>query len=162
MSSDNTVVAMPKRRYEDETETSNQSSLPSINARVGAFLLDYILLLFPLAVTLVLSFYVKRRLMEPAVADFFQYVGYALVISVMIANWVYGYVHYGQSFGKRFIGLRVVRLDGQPINYQTALLRLFGYWLSLLFFGLGLLWLLWDNRHRGWHDMIAKTIVIRD
>lgn len=162
MSSDNIFFTMPKRRYDDDAEPPGQSSLPSINARFSAFLLDYILTLFPLAVTLVLAFYVKRRLLEPTVADFFQYVGYALVIAVVFANWVYGYVHYGQSFGKRFIGLRVVRLNGQPVNYQTALLRLLGYLLSILFFGLGLIWLLWDSEHRGWHDKLAKTIVIRD
>lgn len=119
-------------------------------------------MLFPLAITLVLSFYVKRRLLEPVVADFFQYVGYALVLVVALTNWIYGYVRFGQSFGKRFIGLRVVRVDGQPVDYKTAIIRLLGSFVSLLFFGLGFFWMLWDDQQRGWHDKLAKTLVIQD
>lgn len=161
MSSDEIFIAMPSHRF-DDADTPDHSLLPSINARCSAFLLDYILTLFPLAVTLVLAFYVKRRLLEPTVADFFQYVGYGLVIAVIFANWVYGYVRYGQSFGKRFIGLRLVRVDGQPITYKTAAIRLFGYALSLLVFGLGFLWMLWDDRQRGWHDRLARTLVVKE
>jgi len=153
---------MPRLRNDDDVDTPESSDLPGISARCSAFLLDYILTLFPLAVTLVLAFYVKRRLLEPAVADFFQYVGYALVIAVIFANWFYGYVRFGQSFGKRFIGMRVVRVDGKPVDYKTALLRLLGSLLSLLVFGYGFLRILWDDDQRGWHDKIAHTVVIKD
>jgi uncharacterized RDD family membrane protein YckC len=72
-------------------------------------------------------------------------------------------VQEGQSFGKRMIGLRVVRLDGAPMDYQTALIRhIIGYPLSLLFFGMGLLWVLWDPKQQGWHDKLAKTIVVKE
>lgn len=177
MSSEEIFIVMPKRRYDDGADLpshlepkpvepnpadSDFTGLPSINARCSAFLLDYILMLFPLAVTLVLAFYVKRRLLEPTVADFFQYVGYVLALAVAVTNWVYGYVRFGQSFGKRFIGLRVVCLDGQPLDYKTAIIRLLGSFLSLLVFGLGFLWMLGDDRQRGWHDKLAKTIVIQD
>lgn len=171
MSSEEITIAMPKRRNDDAVDAQSHSELsdmadsarlPSINARCSAFLLDYILMLFPLAVTLVLAFYVKRRLLEPTVADFFQYVGYTLVIAVTFTNWIYGYVRYGQSFGKRFIGLRVVRVDGQPVDYKTAIVRLVGYFFSLLIFGLGFIWMLWDDQQRGWHDKMAKTVVIQD
>ena len=172
MSSKETFIIMPKRRYDDGVNPPNHltpnpadsdlTGLPSINARCSAFLLDYILMLFPLAITLVLSFYVKRRLLEPVVADFFQYVGYALVLVVALTNWIYGYVRFGQSFGKRFIGLRVVRVDGQPVDYKTAIIRLLGSFVSLLFFGLGFFWMLWDDQQRGWHDKLAKTLVIQD
>jgi uncharacterized RDD family membrane protein YckC len=156
MSSDEIFIAMPNPTSYDEAET------PSLNARCSAFLLDYILTLFPLAVTLVLAFYVKRRLMEPEVAGFFQYVGYALMITVIFFNWVYSYVQYGQSFGKRFIGLRVVRADGQPLDYQTALIRLLVYLISVLSAGTFFLWMLWDRKQRGLHDIIAKTLVIKE
>lgn len=162
MTSDEIFIAMPNPRRYDEADTLSRSNLPSINARCSAFLLDYILALFPVALTLVLAFYVKRKLLEPTVADFFQYVGYALTAAVIFTNWIYGYVRFGQSFGKRFIGLRLVRIDGQAIDYKTAIVRLLGSVLSLLVFGYGFLRMLWDDEQRGWHDKIAKTIVIRD
>lgn len=144
------------------TDAAETLSPPGFNARCSAFLLDYILTLFPLSVTLVLAFFVKRKLMEPEVGGFFQYVGYALVIGVVFFNWVYSYVRYGQSFGKRFIGLRVVRSDGQPMDYQTAGIRLLVYLISILFAGLGFLWMLRDEKQRGLHDKIAKTQVIKE
>ena len=150
---------MANPKHDDEAELP---SLPSLNARCSAFLLDYILTLFPLSVTLALAFFVKRKLMEPEVGGFFQYVGYALVIGVIFFNWVYCYVRYGQSFGKRFIGLRVIRADGQPMDYPTALIRLLVYLVSMLFAGLGFLWMLWDENQRGLHDKIAKTVVIKE
>src|SRR5262249_38685095 len=102
MSSNESFIAMPRPRHDDEVDAQDRSTLPDVSARCSAFLLDYILTLFPLAVTLVLAFYMKRRLLEPTVGDFFQYVGYALVLAVIFVNWVYGYVRHGQSFGKRF------------------------------------------------------------
>ncbi len=151
---------MANPKHGDEADLP---SLPSLNARCSAFLLDYILTLFPLSMTLALAFFVKRKLMEPEVGGFFQYVGYALVIGVIFFNWVYSYVRYdGQSFGKRFVGLRVIRADGQPMNYQTALIRLLVYLISMLCAGLGFLWMLWDENQRGLHDKIAKTLVIKE
>lgn len=151
---------MANPKHDDEAVLP---SLPSLNARCSAFLLDYILTLFPLSMTLALAFFVKRKLMEPEVGGFFQYVGYVLVIGVIFFNWVYSYVRYdGQSFGKRFVGLRVIRADGQPMNYQTALIRLLIYLVSMLFAGLGFLWMLWDENQRGLHDKIAKTLVIKE
>ncbi len=151
---------MANPKHDDEADLP---SLPSLNARCSAFLLDYILTLFPLSMTLALAFFVKRKLMEPEVGGFFQYIGYVLVIGVIFFNWVYSYVRYdGQSFGKRFVGLRVIRADRQPMNYQTALIRLLVYFVSMLFAGLGFLWMLWDENQRGLHDKIAKTLVIKE
>jgi len=156
MSSDEIFIVMPNTHSSDEAVT------PSLNARCSAFLLDYILTLFPLSVTLVLAFFVKRKLMEPEVGGFFQYVGYALTIAMIYFNWVYSYVRFGQSFGKRFIGLRVIRADGQPLDYQTAGIRLLVFMLSLLFAGLGFIGMLWNPKQRGLHDKIAKTLVVKE
>jgi uncharacterized RDD family membrane protein YckC len=90
-------------------------------------------------------------------------VGYLATALVIFFNYIYFYLRRGQSFGKRFIGVRVVRIDGRPIDYQTAVLRhIVGYPLSLLFFGLGIVWVLWDRRRQGWHDKLAKTVVIKE
>ena len=134
----------------------------NLGLRCSAFLLDYILTLLIPALTLVLAVYVKRRWMAPFEADVIVMLGDLATGGVIFINYFYFYVRYGQSFGKRFIGLRVVRTDGEPLDYKTAVLRhLAGYPLSVLFFGLGLLWVLWDGRHQGWHDKLAKTVVVK-
>jgi uncharacterized RDD family membrane protein YckC len=132
-------------------------------SRCSAFLLDYILTLLTPALTLVLAVYVKRRLVLPAAATAIVVIGYLATAVVIFFNYIHFYIQRGQSFGKRFIGIRVVRTDGRPIDYQTAVLRhIVGYPLSILLFGLGVVWMLLDGRAQGWHDKLAKTVVIKD
>jgi uncharacterized RDD family membrane protein YckC len=140
-----------------------EPGLADWRSRCSAFLLDYILTLLAPALTLVLAVYIKRRWASPTAADAVMVVGYLAAAVVIFFNYVYFYMRRGQSFGKRFIGVRVVRIDGRPIDYQTAVLRhVVGYPLSLLFFGLGIVWVLWDGRRQGWHDKLAKTVVVRE
>ncbi|MGE0128848.1 MAG: RDD family protein [Blastocatellales bacterium] len=146
----------PARSYDE-------SSLAGLGLRCSAFLLDYILTLLIPAVTLVLAVYIKRRWMASSAANVVVVIGYLVTAAVIFFNYVHFYVQRGQSFGKRFIGIRVVRTDGEPITHQTAVLRhIVGYPLSILFFGMGMLWMLWDGRQQGWHDKLVKTIVVKD
>jgi len=67
----------------------------------------------------------------------------------------------GQTPGMKLFGLYVVRdSDGGKISGGQAILRLFGYWVSGVVFYLGFIWILIDARRRGWHDLIAGTVVI--
>jgi uncharacterized RDD family membrane protein YckC len=67
----------------------------------------------------------------------------------------------GQTFGKKLLGVRVVRTDGLPVSYGRALGRTVGYYISSLLFGLGFLWALWDGSNQTWHDKLADTLVVR-
>jgi uncharacterized RDD family membrane protein YckC len=67
----------------------------------------------------------------------------------------------GQTPGMRLFNLHVVRdTDGGKITGGQAILRLFGYWVSAFVFYLGFIWVFVDARRRGWHDLIAGTVVI--
>jgi uncharacterized RDD family membrane protein YckC len=66
----------------------------------------------------------------------------------------------GQTPGKAVMGVRVVRLDGRPMNLLTAVLRLAGYAAALLTFGLGFLMMLADGRRQGLADKLARTCVV--
>ena len=67
----------------------------------------------------------------------------------------------GQTLGKWIIGVRVVALDGSPLNWRTGLLRTIGYILSGIPFYLGFLWSIWDGDKQSWHDKIAGTCTVR-
>ena len=68
---------------------------------------------------------------------------------------------YGATIGQRALGLRVVRaIDGGPISGGTAVIRYIGIFVSGLVFYLGLIWVAFEPRKRGWHDMMAGTVVI--
>lgn len=66
----------------------------------------------------------------------------------------------GQTIGKSFIGVRIVRMDGRPISFLTAVRRLLGYLLGVITLGIGFLWVLADDRRQGLHDKVAGTCVI--
>lgn len=73
---------------------------------------------------------------------------------------VFFWVLAGQTPGKRLMGLRVIRTDGQPLTVARAVRRALGYWLSAFPLLLGFLWVLQDDRRQGWHDYLADTYVI--
>ncbi|MCB0052953.1 MAG: RDD family protein [Caldilineaceae bacterium] len=67
----------------------------------------------------------------------------------------------GQSYGMRFLNIRVTRRDGSGLGFWRAALRgTVGYWLSGLVFGLGFLWAAIDSRKEAWHDKLFDTGVV--
>jgi len=71
----------------------------------------------------------------------------------------------GQSVGKAILGLRVVRSDPRhpsetKLSLPRCYLRVAGYWLSALPFGLGFLTAVFNAEHRTLHDRIAGTRVV--
>ena len=93
---------------------------------------------------------------------------YTLVIPLYIFNTIltityYTYFHgsTGQTPGKMVCKLKVVQVNGEPLGYGKAFLRLLGYIISSFIFCLGFLWAAWDKNKQAWHDKIAGTYVIR-
>jgi uncharacterized RDD family membrane protein YckC len=68
----------------------------------------------------------------------------------------------GQTPGMKLMQVKVVRdADGGPIGWGPAILRLIGYYISAAVFYIGYIWIFIDKRKRGWHDLIAGTVVIQ-
>jgi len=67
----------------------------------------------------------------------------------------------GSTIGGIVFDLRVVRLDGRPIDWETAIVRALGCFLSLAVAGLGFFWIAFDGAKQAWHDKIAGTVVVR-
>jgi uncharacterized RDD family membrane protein YckC len=67
----------------------------------------------------------------------------------------------GQTPAKKLFGLRVVRTDGGPLTNGQALIRTIGYYVNMLTFGIGFLWVAVDRRKQGLHDKIAGTLELR-
>lgn len=65
--------------------------------------------------------------------------------------------------GKRILSLKIVdeKTLGKPTKKQLVL-RIFCYLLSIIPMFLGILWIAFDPKKQGWHDKIAKTLVIKD
>lgn len=88
-----------------------------------------------------------------------------LLVAILLIN--LGYFPWfwqrsGQTPGMRPFRLWVVRdQDGTAFGWGTALLRVVGLYVASAVFYLGFIWIFIDQRHRGWHDLIAGTVVVR-
>jgi len=71
--------------------------------------------------------------------------------------WRYG----GMTVGMRAWKVRLVGGDGLIISWPRCLLRYIVGLIALAVFGLGILWALVDKKNRGWHDLAARTLLIR-
>jgi len=68
----------------------------------------------------------------------------------------------GQTVGMMPFGLRVVRnSDGGKLTWGNAILRFIGLIVSFAVIFIGVIWVAFDSRKRGWHDMIGGTVVVR-
>jgi uncharacterized RDD family membrane protein YckC len=89
----------------------------------------------------------------------------ALTLAVVAGGtlyWIVPHWLYGQTLGKAAVGVRVVdAASGGPITLLAALLRLLGYWLSWLTFGIGYLLAAFRTDKRALHDLVAGTRVER-
>jgi len=90
-----------------------------------------------------------------------------IVLLVILINIVIYFIYYigswmvaGQTPGKSLMGVRIVRTDGRRLKFHNAVIRLVGYWISSLFLYMGFWWILFDSRRQGWHDKLARTMVV--
>jgi uncharacterized RDD family membrane protein YckC len=85
--------------------------------------------------------------------------------SIVALCWSVGYFAFfwsttGQTPGNRLLGIRVI--DARtlaPPRPGRAVRRFFCLILAALPFCIGFLWILVDDRRRGWHDKLARTVV---
>ena len=150
-----------------------QGELASWLSRVGAALLDALILSIGLFVLIMLI------VLAAAASDVLGIiVGIILGLAAVVMYIGYGGIfmaregaHNGQTPGKQAVGIRVIRDNGQPFDLGHGILRefvvkilLFG-WVGGFFFSipplLDVLWPLWDDSNRALHDMIVSTHVIK-
>ena len=67
----------------------------------------------------------------------------------------------GSTVGGIVFDLKVVRVDGRAVDWETAIVRALGCFLSLAVAGLGFIWIAIDAGNQAWHDKIAGTVVVR-
>jgi hypothetical protein len=87
-------------------------------------------------------------------------IAFLLIIAYMVAQMVF--FSKSKTIGKAILGLQVVSSDnGEPIGFWKMLFR---EWIvkqaSGCVFMLGYIWVLVDEKNRGWHDKILDTYVV--
>jgi hypothetical protein len=82
--------------------------------------------------------------------------GFLVALAYFAAMWTWK----GTTIGGIVLGLKVVRVDGQPVTFLVALVRALAAAFSIIVMFLGFLWIGWDKEKQGWHDKIAGTVVL--
>ena len=137
--------------------------LPSLGARVGAGVIDVLLLAGIHAMVLYLTLRVtglQNTLEDLRVLPPVPFVGF-------LATLAFGYVAAftvagGQTIGKMVLSLRVIGDDGRPVDAAGGMLRALGCMLVPITLGLSYLPALFTSDHRAIHDRLAGTRVVQE
>jgi uncharacterized RDD family membrane protein YckC len=128
--------------------------------RVGAALIDSVLVLMVIVPLLVAiygwSYFGEQTSLIAGPADFL--ISYVAPAVAIIAFWLYRQA----TPGKMVLSLRVVdATSGGTLSLGQSIGRYLGYYVSIIPFCMGLIWVAFDRRKQGWHDKLAGTVVIR-
>lgn len=129
--------------------------------RFAAVIIDFFAMLMPL---LLVSILLRASIIFVTDIDL-DVLNFIESIVTMCVWWLYYSLFDSSSWqatlGKRALRLKVVDLDGNRISFARASGRFFAKYLSALTFCIGYMMAGWTKRKRSFHDMIAKTYVIK-
>ncbi|WP_336942967.1 RDD family protein [Acinetobacter modestus] len=76
---------------------------------------------------------------------------------------VFCWVKFAGTPGKRLLRLKVLdERTGENITVGQGIIRYIGYFPAILVLFIGLIWVAFDSKKQGWHDKMAKTVVVRE
>jgi uncharacterized RDD family membrane protein YckC len=175
----------PAPAFAQPVDSFTGAELASWGSRVGAALLDTLVILGLVIVLVAPGIAVT-------VATDGGAVGIVLLVLGSVAYFVllFLYAPYfmrrsgernGQTLGKQWVGIRVIRDDGTPfdwgwgflrevvvkvfaLSFASSLASFVTFWLlgvgAIIPYMLDYLWPLWDDQNRALHDMVVKTHVV--
>ena len=89
------------------------------------------------------------------------FVGFVLSIWRVITNYFIDQGRTGYTYGKRKVGIRLVRLDGQAPGAGSCVGRYFLHSLINQLCYIDFLWPLWDQQRQTLTDKVLNTVVIK-
>jgi uncharacterized RDD family membrane protein YckC len=87
---------------------------------------------------------------------------YWLLAGAMLAQVLF-WTYLGATPGMLLLGSQVVRAhDAKRLALVQSIVRCAALWIGLACLGVGVLWIIWDPRHRGLHDKVARCVVVKE
>lgn len=125
---------------------------------IDSFLLSIVQFVLTLVITLLIGTMGLAVGDDPAINMVIWLFG--MSISIGYAVFFVGYC--GQTPGKMAVRIKVIRTDGNPLDYGRAAKReILGKFVSSILLGIGYLMVAFDRQKQGLHDKIADTYVIK-
>ncbi|MGW4245535.1 RDD family protein [Nocardia sp. NPDC004722] len=156
-----------------------QQPYASWGARVGAFLVDRLIIGVPAAIFYGIGFAIGSKDMNcvndstdssysTSCSGGLSAGGLVLILIGALIAFIGGlYFIYmegtsGQTPGKKMLGIRLIReADGQPLGFGMAFVRQLCHIVDSLACYLGWLWPLWDAKRQTFADKIISSIVVK-
>jgi uncharacterized RDD family membrane protein YckC len=82
------------------------------------------------------------------------------VLVLLMLYFLWCWLNGGQTLPMKTWKLRISSQDGSKLRPAQALLRYLAAWPSILFFGAGLFWAVFDKDKQFFHDRIAGTWIV--
>ena len=138
---------------------TNTLGYASFGRRLLAILVDGIFLNL-ITIPLVIAFYGVESLTSTessgGLGQFF--ITWLLPAAITIGFWL----TLAATPGKLLAGIRVVHAEtGERLTFSQAVIRYLGYIVSFVPLLVGYFWMLKHPRKQTWHDLLAKSVVIR-
>jgi len=125
--------------------------------RVGAYLIDAIIIGVPIFVLVLLG-----AAIGGGFGGFLIVVGYLAGLAVFVWNYVFRQGNTGQTIGKQQLGITLIReADGQFVGPGMSFVRGLAHVVDGLVCDIGYLWPLWDSKRQTFADKICGTIVVQ-
>jgi uncharacterized RDD family membrane protein YckC len=147
--------------------------LASWGSRVGAYLLDGLILLIPVvALTIIIVAIAAGSDTAGWVTGILGFLAY-LVVAFLYAPFLMARegARNGQTWGKQILGIRVIRDNGDQMSFGWAALReiavknlavgIAASIIPIIPWFLNFFWPLWDDQNRALHDMVVSTHVVQ-
>ncbi len=130
---------------------------PSIPRRLVAMIYEGLLLFAVICVGFLLPYTLIGAMAQVATPPWVLRLHFLLLLMVYS---VWFWLHGGQTLAMKTWKMKLVDRSGKPLRPLQAVLRYLAAWPSLLFFGIGIFWALFDKDKQFLHDRIADTRII--
>lgn len=149
----------PYDKSEYTLEDTTEYTYAGFWIRVVASIIDTVivsLVIFP--ITYVLSIMGLASLTGETLTAW-DFISLLLQVGFVVFCWL----KFAGTPGKRLLKLKVLdEQTGEHLTAGQAIIRYLGYIPSMLIFCLGLIWVGFDKKKQGWHDKMAKTVVVKE
>jgi uncharacterized RDD family membrane protein YckC len=145
--------------------------IAGIGSRFLAALVDTLLITLLQSLVILILFLFLNALFDFSLDDLGDLGSWLFAAAGLLAfTFYWGYYIFfemiwnGQSPGKRWVGLRVLRADGTPVTLSESIIRNLVRLVDFLpaYYGIGVITMFIDERSRRLGDLAAGTLVVRD
>lgn len=138
--------------------------------RLAAYLIDGVMLNIVTSITYLIfgvSDYLEVNRAPDGSFESFSFNGAEFTVAMLLGFGIsatYSIVctsRWGQTVGKKAVGIKVVDARGHLLSPRAAAIRWIGYLVSIIILFIGYLMVAWDPRKQGLHDKMAGSFVVK-